>query len=266
MKNLSLICVLIFSSILCFGQNTKKESSEDYTIDNVLESSIPKGIQDEIMKSFVASFITNDNADLIRITNALSMEYSHNKNNLFIYWKSYAQYYNSIFYLKKGDVKKAEELIDISIKDLNKLERKNSEDYALLSLIQSFSLQFKKFPQIISANREVAKNIAKAISMDDKNPRAYFVYASNDYYTPTQYGGGKKAEEYLLKAIGLPEQKNKNDFLPSWGKEEAYDLLIEIYINKNDLSNAKKYLKIGLKEFPESYTLKSKLAKIFEKE
>ena len=134
------------------------------------------------------------------------------------------------------------------------MKNKNSEDYALLAMLQGFSIQFKGMKAMF-ISRDIKKNLKKAIAIDSTNLRAYYVFASNDYHTPEKYGGGKKAEEYLLKAISLPAQKIKNDYLPSWGKEEAYEMLIKLYIKKEKWELAKKYYKEGIKKFPESYTI-----------
>jgi len=91
--------------------------------------------------------------------------------------------------------------------------------------------------------------------LDSTNVRAYFVYGSNDFYTPEQYGGGKEAEKYLLKAISMPTQKEKNNILPSWGKEEAYEILIRLYIKKENWDLAEKYFHEGIEEFPDSYSI-----------
>jgi hypothetical protein len=112
-------------------------------------------------------------------------------------------------------------------------------------------------------SEDVNKNVNSAVSLDSTNLRAWYVSASNDFYTPEQYGGGKKAEKYLLKAISLPAQKIKNGYLPSWGKEESYVMLITLYVQNEKWDLAKKYYQEGIAAFPKSYQfnqLASKLA------
>ena len=101
--------------------------------------------------------------------------------------------------------------------------------------------------------------------MDSTNLRGYYVFASNDFYTPEKYGGGQDAEKYLIKAISLPDQKIKNDYLPSWGKEESYEMLIKLYIKKEKWVLAKKYFQEGNKEYPESYTINQLASKLVGK-
>ena len=147
--------------------------------------------------------------------------------------------------------------IDKGIRILQDLKTKNSEDYALLAMLQSFSIQFKKGMIAGMVNGKVKKNIEKAIALDDTNLRAYFVAGSSDFYTPEKYGGGEKAESYLLKAVQLPSQKIKNDYLPAWGKETAFEMLVQLYLKKGDLENARKYFHEGLEVYPDSYIIKS---------
>ena len=86
--------------------------------------------------------------------------------------------------------------------------------------------------------------------------------ANNDYYTPETYGGGNNVEENLLKAISLPPQKINNPYLPSWGRQESFELLTSFYLKKKDKENARKYIELGLAEYPGSYTLKYNKSKL----
>lgn len=144
------------------------------------------------------------------------------------------------------------------------MKSKNSEDYALLAMLQGFGIQFKGMKAMfISSN--IKKNVKQAIALDSTNPRAYYVYSSNDFYTPEKYGGGKEAEKYLLKVISLPSQKIKNEYLPSWGKEESFEMLVKLYIKKEKWDLAKKYFQMGIQEFPESYTINQLAPKLVGK-
>ena len=173
---------------------------------------------------------------------------------LFVYWQAYLQYYLSIFYLTQEDKASSEDAIDRAVELLDDFKNKNSEDYALLTLVKSFSIQFKGFRAMFISS-SVKKNAKKALSLEPKNIRAHFVLASSDFYTPEKYGGGKKAEGLLLKAIELPIQLNKNPYLPSWGKQESYELLVKHYLKSKQKDKAKKYCKEGISLFPNNYGL-----------
>ncbi len=232
--------------------NTQNENSRNYLFEK--EQNPLLNIQESIFNAFVKSIMAKDNTPLNLIDVKLSQLYQTNKHDLILYWHTYLQYYSAIYHLEIGDKKGSEKEIDRGIDYIKSIKSKNSEDYALLALLQSFSIQFKGISAPFIAQR-VKKNARKAIAIDSSNLRAYFVYASNDFYTPSKYGGGKKAEEYLLKAISLKEQTIKNDFLPSWGKEEAYEMLIKLYIKKENWQKAKTYFQEGITVFPKSYAI-----------
>ncbi len=223
-----------------------------------------KGIQSKIYNAFVQSFMSKNNKPLNELSRDLEELNKSKKQNLITYWHSYLQFYSSIYYLKSGNKKTAEKEIDKGIDWLDKMKNKNSEDYALLAMLQGFGIQFKGMKSmIVSSNMK--KNIKRAIAIDSTNLRAYYVYASNDFHTPEKYGGGKEVEEYLLKAISFPAQKIKNDYLPSWGKEESYEMLIKLYIKKEKWDLAKKYFQEGIAAFPESYTINQLASKLVSK-
>ena len=135
------------------------------------------------------------------------------------------------------------------------LDNKNAEDYALLALLESFGIQFEGMKAMF-VSRSIRKHAEKAMELDPLNPRGYYVYGSNDYYTPEKYGGGKKAETYLKKAVSLPAQTLENTYLPSWGVEEAYDLLIKLYIKREEWDKAKNSFSKAMDQYPDSYYLK----------
>ncbi len=262
---------VLFISLLfisCKGNTTEIDKSQIISYQeqaqSIQQDSLLVGIQGEIYNAFVQSFMTKNNDDLDSLYEKLETLYSTKKNNIILYWKSYLQFYSSIYYLKKGDKEIAEEEIAKGIEQLEEMKNKNSEDYALLAMLQGFDIQFKGMKAMFISS-SIKKNIKKAIAIDSTNLRAYYVFASNDLHTPEKYGGGKEAEEYLLKAISLPAQKIKNDYLPSWGKEESYEMLIKLYIKKEKWKLAKKYFQEGIKEFPESYTINQLASKLVGK-
>lgn len=249
-----LLLSLLFIS--CKGNTTQTVSAVSYykQVEQLKSDSLLVGIQSKIYTAFVRSITSKDNRPLSKLSGELNELNKTKQNNLILYWRSYLQFYSSIYYAKKGDKKTAEKEIDKGIDWLEEMKGKNAEDYALLAMLQGFGIQFKGMKAMF-VSRSIKKHAKQAIAIDSTNPRAYYVYASNDFYTPAKYGGGKEAEAYLLKSISLPSQRIKNAYLPSWGKEEAYEMLIKLYIEKEKWESAKRYYLEGTKEFPESYTL-----------
>jgi pentatricopeptide repeat protein len=232
--------------------------------ENVQSDSLLVDIQNKIYNAFVKDRISQKNDALSELSIQLEDLYKAKNQNLILYWRSYLQFYSSINYLAKGDNKSAENEINEGIELMESIEKKNSEDYALLAMLQSFSIQFNS-TKAMYISADVKKNINSAIALDTTNLRAWYVFASNDFYTPEQYGGGKEAEKYLLKAIPLPEQKIKNDYLPSWGKEGSYEMLIKIYIKNGKWDLAKKYFQEGITAFPNSYVINQLASKLVGK-
>ncbi|MCF6240940.1 MAG: hypothetical protein L3J74_06290 [Bacteroidales bacterium] len=259
MMRIFIISLLLVS---CIGNTNPKANthvlSYQTQIKHVKQDTLLANIQSKIYNAFVQSLMSKNDTALLKLSLDLEKLHKTHKQNLISYWRSYLQFYLSIYYLKYGDKKAAEKEIDKGTEWMDALENKNSEDYALLSMLQGFRIQFKRMRAMFIAN-DMKENAKTALSLDTSNIRAYYVYASNDFHTPAKYGGGKEAEQYLLKAISLPTQKVKNEYLPSWGKEEAYELLVKLYIKKESWELAKKYFQDGIKQFPDSYLL-NKLA------
>jgi len=262
---------LLFISLLfisCKGNATEFDKSKIVSyqtqVQSIQQDSLLVGIQEKIYNAFVQSFMDKNNTDLNLLHEKLENLYSTKKNNIILYWKSYLQFYASIYYLQKGDKETSEKEVGKGIDWLEKMKNKNSEDYALLAMLKGFDIQFKGMKAMFISS-SIKKNLKKAIAIDSTNLRAYYVYASNDFHTPEKYGGGKEAEKYLLKAISLPSQKIKNDYLPSWGKEESYEMLIKLYIKKEKWDLAKKYFQEGIAAYPESYTINQLASKLVDK-
>jgi hypothetical protein len=255
-----LIFILFFSVYHLIGYNDTNQNimkvpkSNISPAENRVSDSLLFDIQNKIYNAFIKGRMSNTNEALNNLNSDLETMYKTKKLGLILYWQSYLQFFSSINYLSKSDSKSAATEIGKGIELLNSVEKKNSEDYALLAMLQSFSMQFD-FSRAMVLSEETAQNASLALSLDTANIRAWYILASNDFYTPEQYGGGKKAEKYLLKAISLPSQKINNNYLPSWGKEESYEMLIKLYIKNEKWDLAKKYFQEGKEAFPKSYTI-----------
>ncbi len=223
-------------------------------VENVMAQTSPKNsltnIQSQIQTRFMEAQRQSDATPLLQLNAELQEQYGSRKQNIFVYWRAYAKYYTAIFYLTQSDKENAEKNIDKAVEWLDNLKNKTSEDYALLSLTEGFAIQFKNMVKIIFLSGQIEKHGKLAIEKDPRNLRAYFVLGSSDFYKPERFGGGKNVEEYLLKAIALPDQSVKNDVLPSWGKREAYELLIRWYIRKGNHEKAKIYHAEAMKNYP----------------
>ncbi len=262
--------LFIFSLLVlgfCCSQNHKTGVEYHKQIDSLKVNSEDdlKNIQSKIYDAFVSSITAENLKDINNVCKQLEDAYSKNQNNLLLYWKGYLYYYKSIFYIQNNEKSKSEKAITKGINILKEIEYKNSEDLALLALLQSFSQQFNSGFKAAKVSSKIKQNVDLALALDPDNLRAHFVYASNDFYTPEKYGGGKEAEKYLLNAISLSEQKISNPYLPSWGKEEAYAMLIQLYINDENFESAKKYFNQGMEKYPNSYSISRYATKLIDK-
>ncbi|MEL6639032.1 MAG: hypothetical protein AAFW73_04905 [Bacteroidota bacterium] len=212
------------------------------------------GIEDKIYQTFVRCIIDQDATALQSLSERLESTYAERPQNLVRYWSAYLQYYWAIYHLKSEDEKAANRHLQRGIDWLDELPRKNAEDYALLAMMQGFAIRFST-AKTIQLSRAAKKNVGYALAIDSTNLRAHYVMASNDYYTPAIYGGGKIVERHLQRAVALPDQKVENAFLPSWGKELAYELLVRWYIKGERWAEAKATFQQAQGLFPDSYPL-----------
>ena len=244
---------LIFLACSIFLMNSCKGNNRysDTSLNN---------IQQKVLDAFGnAQFLKSDKG-LVDIEQALLSLNKNNNNGIIIYWYSYTCYYHSILLMVKKENKNSEKILEEGIVQLKNITTKNSEHLALLALMESFSIQYASVIEVPFISKRVKQNAEKALQLDSLNLRAYFVLGSNDFYTPEQYGGGKKAEGYLLQAVKLNDQSVANEYLPSWGKNSAYEMLIRFYINHKQFAEAKKYYRQAIAMFPNDYMI-NKLAK-----
>lgn len=252
-------CILILTLLSLQFQSCEPKSADsniqDWAVaDLVLSDSTFNRIEEKIYGAFIASFSQQKPEPIDEIIEQINKA-KPKAANIADYWLGYAFYYKSIYYIKYGKKDESEKAIKQGISILDDKKNKNAEDLALLALLQSFSVQFETGMASAAVSNRAKGNAAKAMELDASNLRAYYVAGSLDYYTPKQYGGGKKVEEYLKKAVQLPSQKTKNPYLPSWGKEEAYVMLIQHFLAQENKDQALTYYKEGIKLFPNSYQM-----------
>jgi pentatricopeptide repeat protein len=264
-----------FYLVFFFLLNNFCKANERYSEDKIVEikgsfSASPVGIdqndtlltniQKKVMDTFVNDKISRSDKGLRNIEQKLKNLNRTGDNGIIIYWYSYACYYHSILLMAEKDNKNSERILNEGIAQLKRLVNPNSEHLALLALMESMSFQFASVIEIPFLSKRVKQNAERALQLDSLNLRAYFVLGSNDYYSPEQYGGGKKAIGYFLKAIKLNDQSMVNPFLPSWGKSSSYELLIRSLIKHKQFDDAKKYFHEASKMYPDDYMI-GKLAK-----
>jgi hypothetical protein len=252
--------IIIFTAILAliFSYNaTAKSDNLSVNSFNAAVKAQEESIQSRIMEAFMSAFLDKNNYEIESIIDELSDSYEDSGNKIFLYWKGYALYYNSVAYLKNREAKKSNRELAQGIELMESIENKDSEDYALLSLLYSFSCLFTGYPAILETYENCNNCAEKALELNKNNIRAYYVLANSDMYR-----GGKNVEKYLLKALAIKQAKSKDPYLPTWGREEIYGLLTSYYIKEKQYDKAEEYIDLGLQEFPNSYTLQENQSKL----
>ena len=93
----------------------------------------------------------------------------------------------------------------------------------------------------------------KAKNLDPKNPRVWMVSGTQDYFTPSMFGGDKEqALEKFKKAARLAEQESVQDpLMPDWGHAEAYTWIGVAHMNAERYKKARTAFETALKINPD---------------
>lgn len=261
------ILAILFITLTTGCENSKANAEIAYaetTLQFNVNNTILENIQEKIYQAFVTAVTSKNVESIERIEDKLEALVKKHPQNIIKYWQAYLFYYKSVYYMQNKDKVNSEKAINIGVKIMEELSPKNAEDYALLGMLQGFAIQYVPNLRKGVYSVKTKKNIEKALKLDSKNVRAHYVAASNDFYTPKEFGGGKVLKKHLLKAIALPEQPVKNKYLPSWGKDSSYVMLIEAFIKEGDIAEAKKYFKEAIALYPDNYSIKSLAVKLID--
>ncbi|HKK77815.1 MAG TPA: hypothetical protein VJ953_22245 [Saprospiraceae bacterium] len=217
--------------------------------------SLLNGIEQTIDRKFVSSLARGQVRPLAELITQLEQGRTLTRQPLYRYWQAYALFWQAIYHMQQEDTKEAEKATDAAIALLKKSNNKTAEDYALLGFLQGFSIPFKASLRAPFISAQASKNARIALEMQPDNARAYYVLGNNDYYTPAQFGGGEKVEEYLRKAIELAAAQTPNPYLPAWGGEQAYEMLIRFYEREREDQQLEQTLAAALRAYPDSFRL-----------
>ncbi|MEM8524741.1 MAG: hypothetical protein AAGG68_08855 [Bacteroidota bacterium] len=245
------IISLLFTLNAC-EVSAKQVKDYQATFVSMTENGGLEQIESRIQTAFYQSFMQQNTSELDNIIDELS---NLPVNVWTDYWLAYAQFRSALFYIAQNDSEKSKKLAEMALETASNIKEKTSEHYALQAMIHSFTIQFMRGIQAGVASQKVSSLLKKAKKLDDQNLRVYFVMGSQDFYTPEQYGGGQKVEELLAKAIELDNQYNDNPVLPTWGKDEAYELLLSYYIKKENYEKAKPIFQEATAAYPDNYRL-----------
>ncbi len=203
--------------------------------------------------AFNESFPANTNK-VRPIIEKLAEAYQENPSPWLIYWQAYGTYFEGIYLMKTDQKDASEEALREGIAMLEEKELLNSEDHVLIGTLMGVLMGVSP-GSVMTLSSKSSKHYKQALKKQPDNMRVYLALGKSDYYKPKMFGGGKKVEEYLLKALSLEDTYDDNPNGPTWGREEAYSHLVQYYQREDKLEEAKLYCKKGLDEFPEDYML-----------
>ncbi|MEE9374155.1 MAG: hypothetical protein V3V00_13970 [Saprospiraceae bacterium] len=245
MKHFILYVLISFS----ISQLITAQSNQNYLL----------GVEGKINTAFAESFKQNNVSSLLKVIDDISLINDQGNTHWKEYWMAYALYKRSMFnaYCKTPNEEKGKADVEEAINMLKGVNNKNAEDYALLGMMKGFSLQWKSFIAMAKQSSIATKWAKAAVELDDQNPRAQYVFGNNDFHTPSIFGGGKKADKSLTRAIALFKESIPNPLMPSWGMDEAYYMLVRTKNKADDNEGAATVLANALDLFPDNRRLQS---------
>ncbi|MGB0522884.1 MAG: hypothetical protein ACPGJS_07980 [Flammeovirgaceae bacterium] len=208
-------------------------------------------IESKIHQAYATAW-AGDASSLEKLVDDLSKQTTTNQAKT--YWEAYANYRLAIFYSAYDKTAKSKAKTNRAIELLEEIKKKNSEDYALLSCLMGFSIQFSPMTAAFKGPK-AGRYAQKSIHLNDNNLRGHYSVAMNDFYTPKMFGGGDVTEEHLKKSLNLKHKSEKEAHAPTWGKNEVYELLVRFYIREEKTDEAKMYCKMGLGQYPQDARL-----------
>lgn len=221
MKKYIIILILVFS---CNKTETIDNSYAKYsrTIDNQKF----ERMQEKIHSAFDYSFKFKDYSKLDSISNEIIESDKINPYDLKKYWAAYAKYHTFLLStLIELDNEKSKEIIDSAILYLEKINNMNYEEIVLLTRLKAHSIAYNNsLAPILSA--QVNSNLNKLSKIDDANPRLIFIKSNFLYYNPN-IKDKSNIENWCKISLTNSTTINNKTYLPSWGEEETFSLLIK---------------------------------------
>ncbi|MBN1119187.1 MAG: hypothetical protein JXA77_18400 [Bacteroidales bacterium] len=138
----------------------------------------------------------------------------------------YASFIHCILSFRTQDAKQKETYIEKAQSVMDKamlITENESELYTLQGMIYQSLMAIDPITNGQIYGSKADNSFKKATSLNPKNPRPYYMQAVSVFYTPEQFGGGKKSALPLFeKAMELYETfQPENPLYPNWGKEDC---------------------------------------------
>lgn len=141
----------------------------------------------------------------------------------------YAAYSMILQALTTSDKTKIDGILDQADRILSGINNTGADDevWVLKAFSKSTRIGVDPMSRGMKFGAESSKFLQQAKSINDRNPRIYFLEGQSAFYTPEQFGGGKKiAQPLYQKAVELYENSTpSNELMPNWGKEITVKML-----------------------------------------
>lgn len=127
-----------------------------------------------------------------------------------------------------------------------------AEGWLMLSAVYGQKMTVRPF-QAVSLARKFNRAMSRAQELAPDSPRVVLLRAITDYNLPRIVGGNKdRALEGLYRAARLFEEEVVEDpVLPSWGHEDAYARLGIVFMDRDNLEEARTAFERALEINPE---------------
>lgn len=238
-KKLAYFLFILFGFQACVFAQTDIMKSQDW--------------QNDIDKAFSMAFMKGP-SDLKQIAENLENSWKEKQERNYAYWSAYTHNWLSIYYMNQDQSENGSASVQKGMGILKSIKKKNTEDFALLASMTSLSISFDPGKATVLGSK-VDNLLNQSLKLNDQNLRAYLIRGRSDFYVPVKYGGGTKVESNILKALSLKDKYSDEEMAPSWGRNQAYQLLVQYYMREERINDAKVYCKRGLKLYPEDYML-----------
>jgi tetratricopeptide (TPR) repeat protein len=159
---------------------------------------------------------------------------------MLLHWQAFATYREVTLMLgrQQGEVAPLLDRAD-SLLERASLAGKIPENHALRSSVYGMMISSSPIKGMTLGPKS-GMEMEKAIDMAPNNPRVWLVRGIGAINTPAMFGGGlDRAEEFLKKSIDLFATDKPVAPAPSWGLNEAYRWLGQVYEKQQQTDSAR---------------------------
>jgi len=191
---------------------------------------------------------------------------------LALYWKGVVLFHLAIYHLfgrdQDRDQTQGEAWVDAGIQTLKRavgLNDTSSESYALLGVLQGMKIKMHIL-SALSLGPQIKANRNRALELNPENPRVHYLTGVSLWSAPEIFGGGtEKALKHFTQAEALFEREaheERGPLQPRWGHSTCLAFMGDLYAERKDYQQAKRYYLKALQVNPNDSMAKKGLETI----